>query len=96
MIMDDIYIIFICVLWISLLCLIPWIVHFYFKRQVRKGKQLSIKQREWMESSKSAGIFMLLIPIFLILFKPLKDKIDLFTLVLMIGIPGALLSYLKS
>lgn len=73
--------------------LIWFSIHYYWKNEEKKGRELSQLAREWMMVSKIAGYLFLILPIICIPVIWLCDKIGgFFGILLLIGAPGALLS----
>ena len=66
-------------------------IHYVLKRKEKSGTELSAKEKQWMGVSKIAGYLFLILPIPILL---LPD-FGFVTILLLIGIPGALISFLK-
>lgn len=50
-------------------------IYFYLKRKLKRGDELSAREKEWMVLSKFAGFCFIIFPLILILIYPLIEKV---------------------
>lgn len=71
-------------------------IHYYWKNEEKKGKELSPLAKEWMMISKPVAFFFFAFPLIGIPIIWGFDKIGgLFGIIILIGAPGALISIIK-
>ena len=69
--------------------LIWFTIHYYWKNEEKKGRELSPLAKEWMTVSKVAGYLFLILPIILWIYIKIGGLLGI---IVLIGAPGAILS----
>ena len=71
-------------------------IHYYWKKEKGRGRELSTSAKEWMIISKPAACLFFVLPIIMFPMFWLTDKVGGFVgFLIIVGIPGALLSIIK-
>lgn len=71
-------------------------IHYYWKKEKGKGRELSPLAKQWMISSKPAAYLLFFLPIIIFPILWLTDKVGGFVgFLIIVGIPGALISIIK-
>ena len=78
---------------VSIVIGLIWLsIHYYWKNEEKKGRELSQLAKEWMMASKPFGFIFFIFPILIIPLSWLFNKIGgFFGIILLIGVPGALI-----
>ena len=70
-------------------------IHYYLKRKELSSNEISDKEKEWMNISKIAAYFFIILPFPLLLYLYLVPDFGFISFIILLGIPGALISILK-
>lgn len=70
-------------------------IHYYWKREEKNGRELTPLAKQWMMVSKPAGYFFFALPFIMVPIVWVGSEIGFLTIVVMFGMPGAILSMIK-